>query len=627
VIRLPVNRHRIWQLAFDAVLIAAAWRLTFFLRFDQAVPIYYRHLLDWQVIALVVAIQLTAFVLFGFYNRWWRYVSTHDMWGAARGVTVGSLTAYLVLYAFPPTHTSRLPHSVAAFDFLLLLAFVAGTRLLARSLIERPRVGLVARGKEVLIIGAGSAGQLMVTEMQRNRQLHYTPIGFVDDDPRKRGDRIKDVRVLGTTDDLAHILRDNKPDEVLIAIPSAPGGVRRKVVETCTAAHVPVKTLPSLHELIAGDLNLAGQIRSVQVEDVLGRQQVEVDLEAVAAYVRDKTVLVTGAGGSIGSELCRQLARLGVARIVLVEQGESALYEIERELVDERDFTAAVPVLADCGDRGKMRQVFERYRPHVLFHAAAYKHVPMLEANPLEAVSNNVLATRTVVEVAIEFGVERFVMISTDKAASPKNLLGQSKAVCEWIVESFAVRPEVDTRFVAVRFGNVLGSSGSVIPIFRKQIERGGPVTVTNPDMTRFFMTIPEATSLVVQAGAMGGRGQVYVLDMGEPVKILDLARQMIRLSGKDESQVPIVFTGSRAGEKLHEVLWNEGEEVGPTSHPKIMRAARPAIDRDWLEGALADLERLVDEGDTLGVVTRLGAMIREPLRTGADAVLEDTLH
>jgi FlaA1/EpsC-like NDP-sugar epimerase len=485
----------------------------------------------------------------------------------------------------------------------------------------------VARGKEVLIIGAGSAGQLMVTEMQRNRQLHYTPIGFVDDDPRKRGDRIKDVRVLGTTDDLAHILRDNKPDEVLIAIPSAPGGVRRKIVETCTAARVPVKTLPSLHELIAGDLNLAGQIRSVQVEDVLGRQQVEVDLEAVAAYVRDKTVLVTGAGGSIGSELCRQLARLGVARIVLVEQGESALYEIERELVDERDFTAAVPVLADCGDRGKMRQVFERYRPHVLFHAAAYKHVPMLEANPLEAVSNNVLATRTVVEVAIEFGVERFVMISTDKAASPKNLLGQSKAVCEWIVESFAVRSEVDTRFVAVRFGNVLGSSGSVIPIFRKQIERGGPVTVTNPDMTRFFMTIPEATSLVVQAGAMGGRGQVYVLDMGEPVKILDLARQMIRLSGKDESQVPIVFTGSRAGEKLHEVLWNEGEEVGPTSHPKIMRAARPAIDRDWLESALTDLERLVDEGDTLGVVTRLGAMIREPLRTGADAVLEDTLH
>ncbi len=627
MIRFPVNRHRVWQLAFDAVLVAAAWRLTFFLRFDKSVPIYYRHLLGWRVIALVVGIQLAAFVLFGFYNRWWRYVSTRDMWGAARGVTAGSLIAYLVLYAFPPGHTSRLPRSVAVFDYLLLLAFIAGTRLLARSLIERPPGGLVAHGKEVLIIGAGDAGQLMVREMQRNRQLHYTPIGFVDDDPRKRGDRIHGVKILGTTDDLAHLLRDNKPDEVLIAIPSAPGGVRRTIVDTCTAAHVPVKTLPGLHELIAGDLNLAGQIRSVQVEDVLGRQQVEVDLQAVASYVKGKTVLVTGAGGSIGSELCRQLARLGVARIVLVDKGESGLFEIERELVDERGFPAAIPVLANSGERAKMRQVFERYRPQVLFHAAAYKHVGMLEANPLQAVANNVLATRTLAEVAVEFGVERFVLISTDKAANPKNVMGQSKAVCEWIIESFALHPEVETRFVAVRFGNVLGSSGSVIPIFRKQIERGGPVTVTNPEMTRFFMTIPEASSLVVQAGAMGGRGQVYVLDMGEPVKILDLAKQMIRLSGRNESEVPIVFTGARAGEKVHEVLWNDGEAVGPTSHPKILRAARQQIDPVWLEESLAELERLVEEGSTLGVVTRLGAMVKEPLRTGAKAMLEDTLH
>ncbi len=627
MIRLPVNRHRVWQIVFDAVLIAAAWRLTFFLRFDKSVPVYYRHLLDWRVVALVVGIQLAAFVVFGFYNRWWRYVSTHDMWGAARGVTVGSLLAYLVLYAFPPNHTSRLPRSVAVFDYLLLLAFIAGTRLLARSLIERPLGGLVARGKEVLIIGAGDAGQLMVREMQRNRQLHYTPIGFVDDDPRKRGDRIHGVKILGTTDDLAHLLRDNKPDEVLIAIPSAPGGVRRTIVETCTAARVPVKTLPGLHELIAGDLNLAGQIRPVQVEDVLGRQQVEVDLDSISTYVKDKTVLVTGAGGSIGSELCRQLARLGAARIVLVDKGESALFEIERELVDERDFTAAIPVLANSGDRAKMRQVFERYRPQVLFHAAAYKHVGMLEANPLQAVANNVLATRAIAEVAVEFGVERFVLISTDKAANPKNVMGQSKAVCEWIIESFALHPEVDTRFVAVRFGNVLGSSGSVIPIFRKQIERGGPVTVTNPEMTRFFMTIPEASSLVVQAGAMGGRGQIYVLDMGEPVKILDLAKQMIRLSGRNEADIPIVFTGARAGEKVHEVLWNEGEAVGPTSHPKIMRAARQQIDPLWLEESLAALEQLVEEGNTLGVVARLSAMVKEPLRTGRAAVLEDTLH
>jgi FlaA1/EpsC-like NDP-sugar epimerase len=625
--RIPVNRHRVWQLVTDAVLIAAAWRLTFFLRFDSTTPPFYKHLLDWQVIAVVVAIKLTTFVLFGFYDRWWRYVSTRDMWGAFRGVTVASALTYLALYAFPPEHTSRLPRSIAALDYLLLLAFVAGSRLLARSLIERPQSGIIARGKEVLIVGAGDAGQLLIREMQRNRQLQSTPIGLLDDDPRKKNLRINGVRVLGTTDDLAHVLRDNRPDEVLIAIPSASGDVRQRIVESCRAERVPVKTLPALHELIAGDLNLAGQIRPVQVEDVLGREQVEVDLSSTAAYVKGKTVLVTGAGGSIGSELCRQLARLGAVRLVLVDKGEPALFDIERELVDERDYAAAIPVLGDAADGVRLRQVFERYRPEVVFHAAAYKHVGMLEANPLQAVANNIFGTKTVAEVAVEFGVERFVLISTDKAANPKNVMGQSKAVCEWIVESFALRDDVSTRFVAVRFGNVLGSSGSVIPIFRRQIERGGPVTVTHAEMTRFFMTIPEAASLVVQAGAMGGRGQVYVLDMGEPVSILDLARQMIQLSGKDESEVPIVFTGTRAGEKLHEVLWNEGEAVGPTSHPKIMRAARPAIDAAWLEEQLGELDRLVAEGDTLGVVAGLSRMIREPQRSSSEAVLEDTLH
>ena len=413
--------------------------------------------------------------------------------------------------------------------------------------------------------------------------------------------------MLGTTDELVRILHENRPDEVLIAMPSAPGDLRRKIVDVTRAEGIPVKTLPGLHELIAGDLNLATQVRPVQVEDVLGREQVEVDLERIASYVRKKTVLVTGAGGSIGSELCRQLVRLGVARLVLVDQSESALYEIERELVDERSFPASITVLADCGDPAKMRHAFERYEPKVVFHAAAYKHVPMLEKNPLQAVPNNVVATRVVAEVSVEFGVERFVLISTDKAAKPKNLLGQSKAVCEWIVESFAARDDVGTKFVAVRFGNVLGSSGSVIPIFRRQIEHGGPITVTDPRMTRFFMTIPEASSLVVQAGSMGGSGQIYVLDMGAPVKIVDLARQMIELSGRTEEQIPIHFVGARAGEKLHEELWNEGEDVGPTKHPKIMRARRVPIDRVWLEDELAGLERLVAEGDTLGVVSKLG--------------------
>jgi FlaA1/EpsC-like NDP-sugar epimerase len=625
VIPFPINRRRLWQLAFDAALIAAAWRLAYFFRFDKATPRYYQHLLSWQVFAVVIGVKLGVFVLFGFYNRWWRYVSTRDMWGAARGVTVAVLLSDLVLYAFPPEH-ERLSRGVAALDYLLLLAFVAGTRLLARTLIERPRTGLVARGREVLVVGAGDAGQLVVRELQRNRRLGITPIGFVDDDPRKRNTRIQGIRVLGTTDELTRILRDNRPDEVLIAMPSAPGELRRKIVERTRAEGIQLKTLPALHELISGEVNLAGRIRPVQVEDVLGREQVEVELGEVAAYVRDRAVLVTGAGGSIGSELCRQLARLGVLRLILVDQGESALYEIERELVDERSFTAAIPVLADCGDRPKMRQVLERYPVDVVFHAAAYKHVPMLEANPLQAVANNVLATRAMAEVAAESGVERFVLISTDKAANPQNLLGYSKAVCEWIVESFALRDDVATRFVAVRFGNVLASSGSVIPIFRRQIERGGPVTVTHPEMSRFFMTIPEAVTLVVQAGAMGGRGQVYVLDMGQPVKIVDLARQMIELSGHSEDEIEIRFVGRRAGEKLHEELWNGDESVGPTSHPKIMRAARAPIDGDWLEDELDDLERLVHAADTLAVVAKLRAMSAQPRRTGA-AVLEDTLH
>src|SRR5207249_267167 len=297
-------------------------------------------------------------------------------------------------------------------------------------------------------------------------------------------------------------------------------------------------------------------------------------------------------------------------RLVLVENSEAALFDIERELLEERAFPAVAPVLGDCGDRAKMSQVFERYQPTVIFHAAAYKHVAMLEANPLEAVRNNTLSTKVVADVAVEYGAARFVLVSTDKAASPKSLMGQSKAVCEWIVEAYGNRADVSTRFVAVRFGNVLNSSGSVISIFRRQFEKGGPVTVTHPEMTRYFMTIPEAVSLIVQAGAIGGRGQVYVLEMGEPVKILDLARNMIRLSGKEpETEIPIAFVGVRPGEKLHEGLGTDGETGGPTAHPKLLRAARPPIDVEWLEEELGELERMVERGETLDVVSRVASM------------------
>ncbi|HEX4931245.1 MAG TPA: nucleoside-diphosphate sugar epimerase/dehydratase [Gaiellaceae bacterium] len=614
--RSPFNRHRLPQLAADLAIVVAAWFFAFRLRFDTDLPVYYERYLSFEVLALVAGIKLAIFALFGFYNRWWRYVSTRDMWGAARGVIAASLVTFLV-FSFFDIHAADVPRTVWVIDGLLTLALVAGSRMLVRTIIERPQSrSIVARGREVIVVGAGDAAQLMLREMLRIPSLGYTPIGLIDDDPRKKNLRLHGIRVLGTTEELPHLLRDRRPDEVLIAIPSASGEQRARIVEMARAENVPVKTLPGLNELITGDRDLAVQIRPVQVEDLLGREPVEVDLEAIHSYLAGKTVLVTGAGGSIGSELCRQIARAEPQRIVLVDQGESALFDIERELVDERNFAAGVPVLADVRDRNRMRQVFERYRPAVVFHAAAYKHVPLMEANPLVSVDNNVLGTRVVADVAIEFGAERFVLVSTDKALNPHSVYGQTKTLCEWIVGSHGERDAVTTRFVAVRFGNVLNSNGSVIPLFRRQIERGGPVTVTDAEMTRFFMTIPEAVALVIQAGAIGGRGRILVLDMGEPIRILDLAHNMIRLSGKEpEVDIPITFIGTRPGEKIHEELFAEGETWMPTTHPKIVALDASPVDQAWLEAKLDELEALVEGGETLELVGRLAAIVREPQR------------
>lgn len=614
--RSPVNRHRLWQVVVDAGLIAAAWVLAWYVRFDQGWPRYYDRYLDWEIVLLVVALTLPVFVAFGFYNHWWRYVSTRDMWGALRGVTAAVLLAFLVFTLFN-VHKASVPRGIWVIDLLLLLAFVMGVRLLARTLIERPTASsLVARGKEVLIVGAGDASQLILREMLRNPSLGYTPIGLVDDDTRKRNLRLHGIRVLGTTGELPELLRDRNPDELLIAIPSASGDVRERIVEVARREKVPVKTLPGLHELIAGDFNLAGQIRPVEVEDLLGREPVESDLDAIAEYLTGEVVLVTGAGGSIGSELCRQIARVGPTKLVLVDNGEPGLFEIERELVDDREFHATAAVIADAGNATKMRQIFEKYRPGVVFHAAAYKHVPLMEANPVEAVRNNTLTTRTVADVAVEFGAKRFVLVSTDKAVNAKTVMGQSKALCEWIVEAWGHREDTSTRFCGVRFGNVLGSSGSVVPIFRRQIARGGPVTVTHPEMTRFFMTIPEAVQLVIQAGAMGGRGQIYVLDMGHPVKIVDLAETMIRLSGKEPgADIAVEFVGARPGEKLHEELWSDTETVTPSDHDAIMLVTRHPIDRHWLEDELDELARLVEAGETLDVVGAMSRVVSSPRR------------
>jgi FlaA1/EpsC-like NDP-sugar epimerase len=621
------NRRRIFHLLVDACLVALAWYLAFALRFDFTIPPRYQDLLA-QTILVVVGLKICVFVLSGFYNHWWRYVSIRDMWSIARGVVLASILVFVVIYLVDPVEKVRLPRSVFITDLLLLLALVTGVRLLARTLMERPgRKGLVARGKEVLLVGAGDAGQLILREMQKNPNLGYTPIGLVDDDPRKRNVRLHGVRVFGTTSDLPALLADNRPDEVIIAIPSAAGESRQRIVNACRDAGVPVKTLPAVHELISGDLNLARQLREVQVEDVLGREAVELDLASIASYLNGETVLVTGAGGSIGSELCRQIAAMGADQIVLVDHGENAIVDIARELAFERNYTSTVSVLADAKDRAKLRRLFERFRPGVVFHAAAYKHVPLMEENPLESVRNNVFSTAVMADVASEFGAKRFVLVSTDKAVNPKNVLGQTKAVCEWIVEAAAAREQNGTRFISVRFGNVLGSSGSVIPLFRRQIARGGPVTVTHPEMTRYFMTIPEAVQLIIQAGAIGESGDVYVLDMGTPVRILDLAHNMIRLSGKEpEIDIAIEFIGARPGEKLHEELWGDGEDAVPTVHSKILRCATQPVDPAWLEDEIADLERLVAAGETVELVSRLSGIIRAPRRARAVAPETETV-
>jgi FlaA1/EpsC-like NDP-sugar epimerase len=611
-----LSRHRLWQVAVDGVFVVAAWFAAFLLRLGWPVNKPYDRFIHLQVFVLVVVLTLAIFVLLGFYTRWWRYSSTRDIWAAARGVTIACIITDLVVYfARIPPRGFSFPRSAAVIDWVLLLAFVTGSRALARTVIERPKSGeRLARGKEIIIAGAGDAASVTLRELHKYRHLGYTPIGLVDDDPRKQHLRMHGIKVLGKIADLPRLLRENRPDEVLIAMPSASGQARQRIVEMCREAKVPVKTLPGLYELFSGELTT--QIRPVQVEDVLGREQVEVNFEQVAGYIAGQTVVVTGAGGSIGSELCRQIARVSPKKLILVERGENPLFEIDRELRQDRGFEDCVAVLADAGDAEKMRPLFEQYKPQVVFHAAAFKHVPLMELNPLESVRNNPLATRSLAQVARDTHVERFVLISTDKAVEPQTVMGQSKALCEWIVEALGAQKENGTKFMAVRFGNVLGSSGSVIPIFKRQIEKGGPVTVTDPEMTRYFMTIPEAVSLVVQTGGMGASGQVFVLDMGKPVKIIDLAQNMVRLSGKEPGRdIEIVYSGIRPGEKLHEELWGAHETVSPTEHPKIRKLTCPAIDPKWLDDELAALSELVAAGDAKGVSLRLAKVARNAQR------------
>ena len=601
--------HRGAQIAVDAGLVAAAFWLAFYFRFDGNVPGRYEKLFA-ATVGIVIVVKIATFIAMRFYTKWWRFTSLRDLQAIVLATVASSLLITAILSQWRPDDRVPIPRGVLLFDFVITLVLIGGARFAVRSVIERPsRFDLVNSGRSVLIVGAGDAGNTLLREMKRNRELGYTPVGLIDDDPRKRRLRVQGTRVRGTRADLARVLRDVRVDEVIIAMPSASGAVRQEIFQVCRQAGIPCSTLPSLPELITGEVTVR-QLRKVRVEDVLGRAPVEIDFEQVARYLNGRKVLVTGAGGSIGRELCRQVAASGARRLVMVDHAENNLFEVNLQLRERGHAGLLVPVIADCKDAISMERVFSTERPDIVFHAAAYKHVPMMELNPLQAVANNGLGTDVLARLAEQYGVDRFCLISTDKAVEPKTVMGASKALAERVIEAHGTAS--GTRFGAVRFGNVLGSSGSVLPIFQRQIEQGGPVTVTHAEMTRFFMTIPEAVQLVIQATGIAEGGDIFVLNMGEPVKIIDLARRMIELSGHEPGRdIAIDVVGIRPGEKLHEELFNVDEEVRPTRYGKIMRATRPALDPAVLRGGLDEIGRRVSAGAPEPVAEALWTVLR----------------
>src|SRR3954447_18269214 len=626
---LPVHRHSLSQVALDAGLVALAYYLAYRLRFDGAggVPELY-HDLFVRTLGFVVIGNIAIFALFGLYRHWMRYSSQSEYLRIAQAclAAVLALVAYVaivqpkLLFAPPRGFVSvNVPTGVLALYGLLMLVFLGGVRFVVHAVYERPLRGSRMRkdARSVLIVGAGDGGRLLLREIMRNPELGYRPVGFIDDDPRKEHARVdRGLEVLGPTDHRGHVLDDVEPDEVLIAIPSAPGMMRAKVVAASRERGVPVRTMPTVFELLQTGGRLMRQVREVKVEDILGREPVRMEVERVGEYLRERVVLVTGAGGSIGSELCRQIARVRPERLVLLDHAEDNLFEIERELIEDRHALNTVSVLADCKEEERMREVFAEHQPTVVFHAAAYKHVGLMESNPIEAVRNNSLATRVMCRIAGESGVHAFILVSTDKAVAPATVMGASKALAEWAVEAADARYPA-TRFASVRFGNVLGSSGSVVPIFRRQIAAGGPLTVTDPSMRRYFMTIPEAVQLVIRAGSLCSGGEVFVLEMGEPVSILELAKDMIRLSGlRPGRDIAIEIVGPRPGEKLQEDLFNPYEQPQPTPAQRILRADRPRIDPAWVEETFDRVGLLALEGDPAGlasVVAELASLRLEP--------------
>ena len=596
------NRH---LFLLDVVLLAVTPTLALVMRVDSAAWLasYAPALIRFTILALII--KLVIFFLFGLYRRYWRYASVDELVSII--LAVGSAILIIAGVFFGAgilglDNARSLPRSVPFIDGLLTLVVVGGSRFSVRiAAHKRRRSAQKNNSKAVLIVGAGDAGAVIAREMLSSRHINIDPVGFVDDDPNKQKKSMHGIPVLGTCKDIPRLVKQYDVEEVVIAIPTASGNVIREIRTLCEAAGVPSRTMPGMYEILSGQISVS-QLRNVDIEDLLRREPICINAQDVAQMLAGKRVLVTGAGGSIGSELCRQMARWSPAHLILLGHGENSVFLIEQELRHRWPKLSLGVVVADIRDFPRLTAIFAQTKPQVIFHAAAHKHVPMMEANCEDAISNNVGGTRALIQLAERFGVERFVLISSDKAVNPTNVMGATKRVSEKILQAVAQR--TGRPYVAVRFGNVLGSRGSVVPTFREQIARGGPVTVTHPDVTRYFMTIPEAVQLVLQAATLAGtecQSGVFVLDMGKPVKIVDLARDLIELSGKEVGRdIEIVYTGLRPGEKLFEELFRDGEDYRRTCHDKIFVASdRPLVTGEQCESDQRDeaqLTSLVDQ-------------------------------
>ena len=608
-------RNRYILLA-DLPLIAVAAFGAFVLRFDWLFVRYRPEFVSFLIAALLI--KPVVFYLFGMYTRYWRYATATDLLAVSLAVSAGSVAmALYVAVERAAGYVGEFSRSVLFIDWLLSMAVVGGVRMSVRVIGEANsksrRIGAAAAGKRVLVVGAGEAGTLVVREMQRNPQLGMLPAGFLDDDPRKLGKWIYGTRVVGAVDDLERIIdKVGAIEEVVIAMPRASGALVRAVAERCQAIGLRCCTIPGVYELLGGKISVS-RLRTVEISDLLRRSHLADDdrLHEAAQYVRGATVLVTGAGGSIGSELCRQVAHARPKHLLVLGHGENSIFDVDQLLKREFPDVRVSTLIADVRDERRVGSIFTEHRPEVVFHAAAHKHVPLMEENPVEAITNNVFGTYTVAKAALRSNARRFVLISTDKAVAPASIMGASKRIAEMMVHSLAGRGS--TAFMVVRFGNVLGSRGSVVPMFKAQIESGGPVTVTDPEMKRFFMTIPEAVNLVLRAGGLGAGGELFVLNMGPPIRIRDLAEDLIKLSGFAPSEIPIVYTRLRPGEKLEEMLWEEDAVVEPTMEPDILRVTEPAGPLSVTPELLVQqLHKAVEAGDRL----TLEAALAQPIPT-----------